>query len=199
LNFARSGALALATVLAVMAPTAAQAASYHHTDAAHDVVSANDDNDTVTAAPDRTDGDILTSGVAYGPRRVTLAMKFAALDRPAGLAEHYFSVVTSKGKVRTFILVAPKAHPEGSLIKQTGRGKKFTCKRVHWSIGYGARTVTLSVPTRCLGKPRWVRGAMASIDVDDVQADSPPIFLDDSNTTGFTADSEPKYGPRVHR
>lgn len=199
MSIARSGALALATVLAVMAPTSAHAGTYHHSDAAHDVVTFTDDDGHVTAAPDRANGDIVTSGVTYGSKRVTLAMKYAAIDKSEDLAEHFFSIVTSKGKVRTFLLLASSNHPQGSLIRTTGRGKKFSCKGVHWSIGYGARIVSLSVPARCLGKPKWVRGAMLSLDVDDFAPDNPPAFLDDSNTTGFTDDSTPRYGPRVYR
>ena len=101
--------------------------------------------------------------------------------------------------MRSFLLLAGAGSPQGHLLKVTGRGRKLSCKGIHWSIGYGRRLVTLSVPARCLDKPAWVRGAMASVAVDDLEADSPPIFLDDSNTTGFTDQSTPRYGSRVHR
>jgi hypothetical protein len=199
MKIARSAAISIATVAVALAPTAAEAATYHHSDAAHDVVSVNDDTGATTPAPDRASGDILTSGVAYGPRRVTMAMKYAAFDKTDGITEHLFSLATSKGKVRTFAVIASSGHLEGSMLKVTGRGKSFKCKGVHWSLGYGARTATVSVPVRCLGKPRWVRASMLDLAVDDLQSDNPPLVLDDANATGFTQDSTPRYGPRVYR
>lgn len=196
LNFARSTALVLATVGVALAPTAAHAATYHHSDAPHDVVSVTDDDigSSATPEPTRDDGDILTSAITHGPRRVTMSMHDGGLERDGERAVHYFGVATSKGKIRTFQVVASPDHWQGSLQKLTGRGKTFRCRGVHWSIGYASRSVTLSVPRRCLGRPAWVRVAMA-----EAKGSGARDYFDDANTTSFDADSEPKLGPRVYR
>jgi hypothetical protein len=184
------------TVLAVMAPTAAEAASYHHTDATRDVVSVIDDDAGSATTPEtsRDDGDILTSAVAHGPRRVTMALHLGALEESGDLVVHYFSIATSRHKVRTFTIVAEPGHWQGSVRKLTGRGKPFRCRGVHWSIGYSSKSVTLSVPRRCLGRPAWVRVAMA-----DGKGEGTKDYYDDSQTTSFTADGDPRFGPRVYR
>ena len=79
MNVLRTATLTLATGLLVLAPVAADAASYIGQDTRSDVVTIDPDTGTMKPAPHETNGDILNSGVSHGAHRVTIATRFAAL------------------------------------------------------------------------------------------------------------------------
>jgi hypothetical protein len=195
MHLARTSTLALAAALTVMAPTAAEAATYHHTDSTHDVVMVPDEGSTTTPEPTRMSGDILGSTVIHGKNRVVMQMRYAQLVKTNDFVFHYFSVATNKNKVRNFLLFASPGKLEGRVSRETGKGKPFRCKGVHWSIRYASGTATVSVPRRCLGRPKWVRVSMAEVESQDSKT-----YADDANSATLdTSSVGPVRGPRVYR
>src|SRR5436190_3207161 len=94
--------------MAVLVPAAAVADSYTSPDASGDVVKYDDHADTSpTPVPARTEGDILSSRVIHGPRRVTVAMYAQELSQ-VGTGALYMFRIGTKHKVRwLYIDTAP--------------------------------------------------------------------------------------------
>jgi hypothetical protein len=198
LHLARSGAVALTTFLAVMAPTAAQAKSYVHADTSGDVVQLdqNPSSNSSTKVPAHADGDIVRSAVVHGKRRVTMAISYRDLVAPStssDVAVHLFRIGTSKHRIRSVFVVASSTRPRGAVGVEKADGKAVTCRGVRWDIDYSTKTVRTSVPRRCLGNPRWVHVGMGAINEDE-----PTFFADDAATNGYLGEN-PKWGPRVYR
>lgn len=195
MNIARTSALALAAVL-VLAPTAAEAKSYVRSDPSGDVVEANTSSNATTKVPARTDGDIVRSAVVHGKGRVTMAVSFRDLVAPTTSDDgvvHIFRVGTNKKRIREFEVVTTGAHPGGVVEVTKGNGNRATCRGVAKSVDYTKNTVRLSVPRRCLGRPKWVHVGIGSI-----KFTSPNAFADDAATNGYLG-NQVKWGPRVFR
>jgi len=86
-------ALVLATAVAVpLIPTAAQADKYTHADATGDVYSTVGEAGTYTAAPDRVEGDIVSSTVRHKNRAVLMQMAYRDLTNDAEYDSHVFFI-----------------------------------------------------------------------------------------------------------
>ena len=197
-NLLRGGALALLTTLAVLVPSAAMAGSYVRPDTSGDVVKyATWSSTTGTKVPDRPEGDILSSSVVNGKRRVTMAMRADGLSQVANGATFYFRIGTPHKVRRLYIDTYPGAwRGVKAFRKDVKQGKQVKCHGIRWSVDYGANLVRASVPQRCLGRPKWVRVGMALVTYDGGQAK--PVYIDDAATNGSLG-SVPRWGPRVFR
>jgi hypothetical protein len=72
------------------------------------------------------------------------------------------------------------------------------CRGIRWSVEYGADLVRASVPSRCLGRSKWVHVGMMLLTFDGSQ--SQPVYLDDPLTNGYIINGYvAKWGPRVYR
>ena len=194
-TFLRSSALALVTFMAVLIPSAATANSYVRPDAAKDVVKyATANSSSSTKVPDRTFGDVLSSSVGHGKRRVNMAMRADELTQTGDGATFLFRIGT-KHKIRRLYIETSPGHWQGVgyFLRDTNSGDSLKCRGIGWSIDYGTDLVRASVPRKCLGKPKWVHVGMATATFED-----PAIFLDDAGTNGYIGDA-PKWGPRVYR
>ena len=189
-----TGALTLATLVAglVLLPSDAQADSYVSPDASGDVVQVNLQAETSMQVPDRTEGDITSSGVAHGKRRVAMATRHRELTRTGAGTVHLFRI-GSRNRVHVVTLVARPGHWQGSASMKTGQGRSVSCRGLRWSIRYDDDLVRLSVPRRCLGRPSWVHVGMAEKHVEETSN-----FLDDAQTDGRISEN-PEFGPRVRR
>jgi hypothetical protein len=183
--------LAAVTGLAVFVPTQAHAGSYVRPDPANDVLSSKDDGPLVRT-PSRVEGDVLTSGVSYAGRRITVAMGFAELTQTTELTGHLFRLRTNKGKVREVTVIAQPGSWGGTAIMQKSSGRKVKC-RMGTRLDYVADRVTVSIPRRCVGSPRWVKVGMA-----EVTFEGDVTFVDDAMTNA-RLDGNPVYGPVVRR
>ena len=190
----RSGTLALATTFAVAVPAAAQANSYVLPDSTKDVVKYDNQQDnTATAVPDRTEGDILSSSVAHGKRRVRMAMRVDELTPTGDGATFYFRIGTKK-KIRfLYINTSPGEWAGVKSFKKGDSNRNARCRGINWSIDYVEDIIAASVPRKCVGKPKWVHVGMAVATYEE-----PAAFVDDAQTDGYIGD-EPKWGPRVYR
>lgn len=150
--------LALLLAPALLAPAAPAAAdTWRGTDPAHDVwrLTRSGDGDDYTAAPTRANADLLGVVLRHGQGRVVLRLRFDDIfvpPEPGGM----FSVF---GDVRTndlgasFDMVAGRDRRQGR-VTVWQRGGRCEGSSV---IDYARDVATISLPTDCLGDPRWVQ------------------------------------------
>ena len=188
----RLGTLAFTTTLAVLVPSAVQADSYVRPDAARDVHSYDQSFNEATA-PDRAEGDILSSGVVHGRRRVAMAMRFAQLIHSGHGATYTFLIGTKHMRRYLFLDTSP-GHWRGLKLFSNGGAHPEKCRGIGWSIDYRANLVRASVPRRCLRRPKWVHVGMGANSWLNDQV----FFLDDAAANDYIG-REWKYGPRVYR
>ena len=60
-------------------------------------------------------------------------------------------------------------------------------------IDYASKRVTVSIPRRCLGRPRWVKVGIIAVTLEE-----DVVFADDALTNGVLR-ANPVYGPLVRR
>ena len=192
MNFVRSALVAAAAASVVLLPTAAQADKLVQNDAVGDVVSVAGESETTTPLPDRAEGDIAWSKIRHRDRKVILTLRYRELNTGQEML-HYYAIRTSKMK-RYVYLSAGTGHWGGRVQMRNGHDKKVSC-RVTKKIDYIANTATVWVPRSCLGKPRWVKVAMAQASFDSANPDT--FVIDDARANG--AFSNPTWSPRVYR
>jgi len=179
--------------LVPLVPAAAQADRYTHADATADVYSTVGTTGTLTPAPDRSVGDVVSSTVKHKLRVVILQLVYRDLINDAEYDEHVFFVRTNK-MTRTVRLFASSANPGGRAIMYKGK-KKVSC-HVRRHIDYTLNTAAVVVPRSCLGKPRWVKVAMGGVMFTGGTA-TDTTWIDDALSTG--TDGTAVFGPRVFR
>ena len=74
-------------------------------------------------------------------------------------------------------------------------GKDVKCPGATWSIHRSANRITASIPTPCLGDPRWVRVGVGLVAAPH---DLKTSRADDSRTRGRVGDQHLQLGPRQH-
>ena len=195
----RSLVLCLATGLAVLTPaTAAHAGSVARPDAERDVVRAtydeNTGKETMTPAPERTDGDIVRSAVQHRPRKVIATMKFADLTNTGGPRLHVVQVRTNEGANRSVFVETTPRSSRVTPTMITGRGRTVRCRGLDAKVDYAAKRVDVVIPRPCLSRPRWVRVGMG----EAALVDDTTIFFDDANVRAGAGENL-VLGPRVRR
>lgn len=182
----------LASVLGVLVPSAAHAASSTGADSRGDVVVQGG------AAPGRVDagranGDVTSSRLLHGRRAVTLELRFAALRATGSWHRHWFRLVTDEGVRRELAVTAGPGAWQGR-ARLTGVDRRPEGCMLRSSIVYGSGgTVRVVVPRACLSAPAWVRVAAGTVTCSGTR-----VWADDSHTRGQLFDA-PVFGPRVHR
>lgn len=163
----RPAALSL-VALTTLAPVLAAGSAYAvdrphvrtHADAAHDVgrsVRDSSDHETVTAAPGRTDGDVLRSVVRHRPRSVLVELQLASLRR-SGLAVGESLRIVTDQHVRRDITVQLVPGTGRTTVYVEGRnGQDRPCPGIQARLDFPHATTSVSVPRSCLGRPDWVR------------------------------------------
>jgi hypothetical protein len=168
-------------------PMAAHAKTYTSADAPNDVVALTLPGGATTPAPDRAEGDIISSQVQHKARVVILTMQYRELT-PGQAALHWYGIKT--GTMRRFVLLqADAAHLSGRARLFKGNDKVVRCHIGH-TIDYTANTASVRVPASCLGKPRRVKVAM-QFGAPNGQGQA---WVDDAHNTGGWL---PTYGPWV--
>ena len=155
----RSGAR-LATVAAALAlllvafPAAAEQVTVH--DARGDMIKVTEGGGNPQPARRATVGDVVHTTFRHTDRNVVVRTKLAALKRSG----RRFTVwVDIQNRVRRTWLVgveATRRDRNGHTIFMTGRGHDVRCTLQH-RINYADDVVRVSVPRRCLDRPRSVR------------------------------------------
>ena len=196
--------LALALPPALLAPAAAYAEKAVTDDAVGDVVKANwEQRDlsepAMVPAPDEVSTDIVRTVVAHGARRLTLTVHFRDVARVND--QSTFARIRTSDR-RAFDLGLDKERGSRATVSLGTPHGDVDCQGLHGAIDRDGDLVAFSVPTACLGNPRWVRLGVGAIGVSwppegDDQMDF-DLFADIGGRPTF-ANEPPVLGPRVHR
>ena len=168
-------------------------------DAAHDVVAGSPDEEVPEGVdPSRTQEDVLGLRVSHRAHSVRAVVSYAALT-PASArgveVVHVLEVRTNEGVRAGMYLDVPAdgSRPGGQLLWDGERRAPERCRGAVARIDRGARTVTFTIPRRCLSQPRWVRvGAGAGAISQD------KLYADDALVRGSVG-HDLALGPRVRR
>ena len=192
---------ALTVVAAAFAVVATGSASYaqtdEHRDAARDIVSRSlySDAQPKHPEPDRRLGDIVRNYVSYGADLV-VTTKYRSLAA-TGHQEFSWFVLPSDGEddgYWTAILVVGPGKDKGQLTFLDPIANQPDCARA--AIDRAARTVTLTIPSSCLGDPDWVRvsnGARVYVGEGSATRE----YSDDARRDGVVRNQGWKYGPKI--
>src|SRR4051794_1372583 len=194
MKFVRSAVVVAAAAVALV-PTAAQANTYTHGDAAGDVVSFTGGATTATPQPDRANGDVVASMVKHNRKLVIARMTYRDLANSDGFNGHLFAIKTNKMRRDVTVVSAAGIGPQVVVTKPNG--KKVSC-RGRPTLDYTRHTVTVKVPRSCLGKPKWVKVGMASVFMTGLSA-TDTQYVDDAQLSGGVSPRTLTFSPKVFR
>ncbi len=166
-----------------------------HHDARGDVVLFNEKTEKRAPAPDDRATDITTTLVDHRAHRLVVHTRVRHLSR-AGYRFLISEIRTSDGRHYELDLDY-SAHPIGarvSLVRSPGTDVR--CPGASWAINRSANRVDASIPSSCLGDPRWVRVGVAMV---GAPLDLETSWGDDSRAEGRIGDRHLKLGPRQPR
>ncbi len=146
----------------------ASAATYSYDDGVGDVESFTVDFETEELigpepAPGRTDSDVKRMSVTHLRHRLTLNVQLVDIAARSGLMQYEIRTPTR----RYFVLQRlgkEKFAPRFLFVR--GNGRRVACDRVYRNVDRRLEFATVSIPRRCLGKPRWVRVGGAAIGLE---------------------------------
>jgi hypothetical protein len=184
--------LLVATGLVLATAPAASAKSYVQDDSLEDTVAVSDAQSPPVMG--RFEGDVLDSGVSYAGTRVTMALRFQRLT-PSGEGKVFTFRIGTAHRVHVVELVTGDGNWQGTTTMRTDKYKKVACKGIRHVVDYSQpqRLVRVSVPARCLARPKRVHVGMYATQIAD-----PGLYVDDAETDGYIG-HHPKWGPWVKR
>jgi hypothetical protein len=201
-----AAAAAALTFASVLSPAAADAAELRFADGTHDVVKIDVLDDSAKPVPDRqaTNADIKSGYIHYRKGRLVLRANFVDLKRAKNTLTNFAGMVRTNEKRRWYydVTTSPGRYA-GHDTLMTGSGRR-TCEIGHM-FDYTANFARVSIPLRCLSRPKWVQIRMAAatltfdqkaLESGTIEPGSLVLRADDalSNTADFTA-----WSPRVRR
>jgi hypothetical protein len=186
----------LAAVAVCSSTVPAHAASEGARDAARDLVSRSAYTDAQPRRPEpaRRLGDIVKSSVSFGTDLV-VTTKFRSLTA-TGHQEFSWFVLPSGGADDgqwTASLVVEPGKDKGTFTLLDPIANQPSCARA--VLDRAARTVTLTIPSSCLGDPDWVRVG-SGVRVYLGHYPDTREYADDARRDGVVRDGW-KYGPKV--
>jgi len=204
----RSALAATAAAALVVVPvTAANAQTWQHVDATHDVMFGTDDGSTssmptLTPAPTQADPDIKRVKVSYGAHKVSVRMHFRDLTRgPNDVSLYGFALRTNEHKMRELDVFATAGMWKGQALMAGPRGEVH-CKGLRHHISYRLHDVVVRVPRSCLSEPRWVKvGGISMKETISMPEDADPtttMFIDDALSPRVDL-NKVHWSPRIHR
>lgn len=201
---ARLAVLAVA-LAALLLPVTAHAEKVVTDDAVGDARKANwgqldvETDPLFIAAPEETSTDITRTVVAHGEKRLSITVHFRDLVR---ITDHSTFVRVHTPSEGRFDLGLDKEQASRSSVSLGTRSGDVDCQGLRGTLDRDDDRVTLSVPTACLGNPRWVQLGVGAIGVTTPAGDQEPfdfdLFVDDGHRTTLSNQSL-GTGPRVHR
>ena len=154
---------------------------------------------TTEPAPDETAVDITRGVVAHGDTRLRITVHL----RDLVLSSEYTApvrIVTPQGQYWVLAGKNPGSRAQAVLTK---RGLETDCRALRAALSGTAHTITVSLPTACIGAPRWVQvGVGVSRPVEPGPTSAHPseyaLFLDDGHRDGAHKHNL-ALGPKVRR
>ena len=155
--------------LAGLAP--ASAATWSYDDSIGDVESYTVDFETEEEsgpdpAPENTTSDVRRMSIKHLRGRLTLN----ALLVDIALESGYMQYEIRAGERRYFVLQRLGRNEFGPrFLFVRGNGRRVSCDGLYRGLDRQLEFTTVSIPRRCLGKPRWVRvgGAAIGLELND--------------------------------
>ena len=195
---AAAGALAPALVTPANAAASPQPGEHRvvHRDPRHDVLRFDIKTEASRPAPRDRGSDIVRTVVDHQAEQVVLQARVRQLSR-SGYRLMIAEILASDGR-RYQLTVDYAAKPIGARVSlaRFASSAEVSCPGATWSIDRSADRIDASVPTSCLGDPKWIRVGIAVIAAPH---DLKTSLGDDSRTQGRVADEHLRLGPRQPR
>ncbi len=188
----------------LLAPAAAHAEKVATTDPAGDVVSlgpteqGDDDLDNLLPAPENQTADIVRTVVDHAGSRLRVRIDLRELGR----SKTYFAVLKVRTPAGTFEVETDDLgrRPE---VEMTRRSRAVECPRLRAVADRAAARAVITIPTACLGAPRWVQVGAGVASLETVAAadgtEQVVVFADDAHRAGTIRDEIVAKGPKVRR
>ena len=97
-------------------------------------------------------------------------------------------------------MIATREGASRATIELTNpRDEAFSCRGLRVRYDGGADLVRLSVPTTCIGSPRWVRLGVKSTASPTVGAQTAVVLYADDALRDGGSDKTVRLGARIHR
>jgi hypothetical protein len=154
-----------------------------------------------TPAPANRTVDIVRTVVDHGDDRMRVSVKFRELGRDPFL----FLGARVQTPRAEFDVAVQYLRRKPRVVGLVNGSDVIECRGVSTSVYRSTRSITLSVPTSCLGDPRWVRVGLGAegLDLDQEDPEVPGVYSDDANRFGDFADlndfADLGDGPKVRR
>ena len=194
-------ALALSGVLLV--PSAANAEEIVTEDPAADVLTlgpteqGGDDLDNLLPAPENLTADVVRTTVDHRASRLRVRLDL----RDLGRSRTYFAVLEVRTPDGTFEVETENLGRRPK-VDMTRRSRAIECQRLRATGDQASSRVTVTIPTSCLGDPRWVQVGAGVASVETVTsadgAAEMAVFADDAHRVGEIRDMI-AFGPKVRR
>jgi hypothetical protein len=196
--------LAAALPAVLLAPVAAHAEKVGTTDPAGDVVSVGpteqgeDDLDNLLPAPENLTADVVRTVVDHADSRLRVRIDLRELGR----ARNYFAVLQVRTPAGTFEVETDDLgrRPE---VEMTRRSRAVECPRLRADSDRAAARALITIPTACLGAPRWVQVGAGIASLETVTAadgaEQVVVYADDAHRVGTISDENLAKGPKVRR
>jgi hypothetical protein len=188
---------------ALLLPTSASAEKVVTEDAAGDAQAVTSDTGVssdeleLTAAPDETATDITRTVVAHGNTRLSLTVHLRDLVLTSTNHQTYVRVVTPQGQYQVLVGKDPGSRARSEL---TRRGRQMECRALRAAVDGGTDTVLVTLPTTCIGTPRWVQVGVGVVRVaEPADLGGHTLFADDGHRIGDIRESDVAKGPKVRR
>ncbi|WP_107771496.1 hypothetical protein [Nocardioides sediminis] len=196
--------LAAALPAVLFAPVAAHAEKVGTTDAAGDVVSlgpteqGDDDLDNLLPAPENLTADVVRTVVAHAGSRLRVRIDLRELGR----SRNYFALLQVRTPAGTFEVETDDLGRRPK-VEMTRRGRAVECRRLRAVSDRAAARAVITIPTACLGAPRWVQVGAGIASLETVAAadgtEQVVVFADDAHRAGTIGDENLAKGPKVRR
>ena len=149
-------------------------------------------------APEEASVDITRTVAALGNRRLSVTVRFRDLEvRPRHGTE-----VRVRTPRAVFLVSAGRTSASRPKVTMAAQGRDPSrCRGLRVTYDGTADVVSVSVPTACIGSPRWVRlgvGATASPAANPQHPSSTVLLADDGHRDVWREHSL-GTGPRIHR
>jgi hypothetical protein len=198
---ARLGAVLVPAAL--LPPAAAHAERIVTTDPAADVVSigpteqGGDDLDNLVPAPDNLTADVVRTVVDHDEARLRVRIDLRELGR----SRRYFAVLRVRTPAGTFEVETDNLGRRPK-VEMTRGSRAVECPRLRAVGDHAAARAVITVPTSCLGSPRWVEVGAGVASVETVMTaegtEQVLVFADDAHRAGEIRDRI-ALGPKVRR
>ena len=195
--------IALVAPAVLLVPAAAHAEKVETTDPAQDVVGVllgveEGVPEQTVPAPDQAAPDVVRTVVDHRTRlvRVRVELRDLATGAPEATVLH-LRTPSGRFEVESDSLDRP------TTTEMTKGSRAVECRGLRSVIDRAADRITLTVPTRCIGAPRWVQAGVGVVSLGAFLAEpasgEPMAYADDAHRAGTIKEDTLTLGPKVRR